>query len=53
VLLTIDILKNLETPYGGYSTDVLVFIGIGWIVITLVVAAIFTRLKWKRVIENR
>lgn len=53
VLLVADIYKSFEKPYGGYSWNVLGIVGIGWIVMTLIVAAFFTRLRWKRVVDDK
>ena len=53
VLLAGDIYKNLRQPYGNYAWSSLGFIGIGWIVLTLIIAAVFTRFKWKRVIDDK
>lgn len=53
ILLISDIYRNLQKPYGGYSWSALGIIGVGWIILTLVIATVFTKLKWKRVVDDK
>lgn len=53
VLLVTDIYRSIEKPYGGYKWSALGIIGIGWIVLTLLVALFLYRIRWKRVVENK
>jgi NSS family neurotransmitter:Na+ symporter len=53
ILLATDIYRSIGKPYGGYKWSALGMIGIGWIVATLIAAAILTRLKWKRVVDDK
>ncbi|MBI2975142.1 MAG: sodium-dependent transporter [Deltaproteobacteria bacterium] len=53
VLLAADIYKNVREPYSGYSWNALIFIGIGSIVVNLFIAAVLTRIKWKRVVDDK
>ncbi len=39
---------ELTEPYGGYAVSILVFIGVNWVVMTLVAAFVFSFLKWKK-----
>lgn len=53
ILLATDLSRSLGRPYGGYSWNALLLIGFGWMVVTLVAAAAFTRMRWKRVIDDK
>lgn len=53
ILLAGDVYKNLQKPYGDYSWSAIGIVGVGWVVLTLIIAAVFTRLKWKRVVDDK
>lgn len=53
VLLAGDIYRNLQKPYGDYTWNALGLIGIGWIVATLIIAAVLTKFRWKRVVDDK
>jgi NSS family neurotransmitter:Na+ symporter len=47
VILVWDLSKELKEPYGGYSWTSLIFIGIDWILITLIAAFAIAMRPWK------
>ncbi len=52
-LLTASIYGSVRSPFGGYEWNVLAYIGFGWILATLIIAYVFTRLNWKRVVDDK
>ncbi|MFO7760294.1 MAG: sodium-dependent transporter [Desulfobia sp.] len=38
---------ELASPYGGYSTDAIILYGVDWIMLTVVVAIVFTFYPWR------
>ena len=42
-----DVYNEIQKPYGGYSWTVVIMIGTGWILITLIGAFVLTSRKWK------
>ena len=45
VLLIGTIMDNVEKPYGGYSWDVVLLIGIGWLTALLITSIVFAKIK--------
>lgn len=42
-----NLINEFKKPYEGYPVSSLIFIGINWLVITIVIALFFSRSKWK------
>jgi NSS family neurotransmitter:Na+ symporter len=42
-----EAVRNVLTPYGGYSWISLLSIGVGWFVMTIAVAYVVTKRRWK------
>lgn len=47
VVLVWDLINEVRQPYGGYGWDSILIIGVDWLLITLVVALVFTWLPWR------
>ncbi len=47
VVLAMDLITEFSKPYGGYPYSALILIGIDWLLFTLILAALFTKLPWK------
>lgn len=47
VMLITGIWENIQKPYGGYSWNAVLTVGVGWLMATLFVSLFFTRAKWK------
>jgi NSS family neurotransmitter:Na+ symporter len=47
VILLGDLCGEIRQPYGGYSWTALVLIGWNWILLTIIVAFLFAKRKWK------
>jgi NSS family neurotransmitter:Na+ symporter len=48
-----NLVNEFQKPYEGYSVRSLIFIGINWLVITLLIALFFSRSRWKNQTERR
>ncbi len=48
VMLYHQLKEEIAKPYGGYETGTLLSIGVGWVVFTIVLAAIFSLSSWKK-----
>lgn len=48
VVIGWDLINELAQPYEGYSWTALLFIGVDWLVITFLVALVFTWSPWKQ-----
>lgn len=53
VLMVSDVCKNCRTPHGGYDLKYLAIIGIGWLVMMFIVALVMTKMRWKRVVDDK
>jgi NSS family neurotransmitter:Na+ symporter len=51
VLLINDLVGDARQPYGGYSWIMLLLIGPGWLLGTLIAAAVAARRPWRRPFE--
>lgn len=47
ILIVKSVTGELASPYGGYPTDALILYGVDWIMLTLVVAIVFTFYPWR------
>ena len=47
-IITYTTIQEFIKPYGGYPRAATLVIGVGWVVITFVVAMIFARTRWKK-----
>ena len=46
VMLVTGVWESVRAPYGGYSWNAVLSIGVGALVLTLIVALFFTRARW-------
>ncbi|MEC4677481.1 MAG: sodium-dependent transporter, partial [Nitrospirota bacterium] len=42
-----NLFNEFQKPYEGYPISSLIFIGINWLVITIIIALFFSRSPWK------
>lgn len=47
LILIIDLISEFSSPYEGYSWNSIIFIGVGWVLVTLLAAIAFARKPWK------
>ena len=47
VILIGDLYQEIQKPYGGYSWASIILIGGDWVLITLIVAFVFSAMPWK------
>lgn len=47
-ILVFDVVRELGAPYGGYSWPVVLFIGWGWLLATLIAAVLVAMRPWHR-----
>ena len=50
-ILAWSVLEDLRTPYGGYPTQALLVLGLGWVLGTFLVSGVFSTFSWKRETE--
>jgi len=48
-----NLLKEFQKPYEGYSWLALIFIGINWLVLTIVIALFLSKSKWENHLQER
>ena len=48
IIATLDIIKEIRAPYGGYSRSAVLFIGLDWLVVTLVAAFFVSLRPWRK-----
>ncbi len=47
IIVISDLITEFQKPYEGYSWKALVFIGVDWLVLTLVLAIFFSKSTWE------
>lgn len=47
IILIVDLYNEVQKPYGGYSWTAIILIGCGWIILTLLIAFIFSSKSWR------
>ncbi len=52
VIIGGDLINEFRKPYEGYSWSALIFIGVDWLLLTLLLALFFSRSKWRKQIDQ-
>jgi NSS family neurotransmitter:Na+ symporter len=47
IIVVLDIIGDIKTPYGGYSWSAVLFLGVNWLAITLAAAVVLARRPWR------
>ena len=47
MVLVVDLCHELSKPYGGYSWTSLIFIGVDWVLLTLIAAVVIASRPWR------
>jgi NSS family neurotransmitter:Na+ symporter len=47
IMLAGDLMAEMKAPYGGYPWLAICAIGLNWLVFTIILAALFTKMPWR------